>query len=147
MPDLSERRRRLARCACALTAASMIAAALPARASAAEFVLVNVSGVTIEQLYISPCGAQHWGPNHLSGTPVRSSRAYTVSNIDPGCYDIMVVLPPWNECIMAGASLPRGRGLAWTISKSTVTQAIFGDCGQLPNVVMGGRRPWVPPDR
>jgi len=128
-------------------AAAILAWAFPSSASASEFVLVNVSGVTIEQLYISPCGAQHWGPNHLSGTPVRSSRAYTVSNIVPGCYDVMVVLPPWNECIMAGAALPRGRGLAWTISKSTVTQAIFGDCGQLPNVVMGGRRPWIPPDR
>jgi len=144
---MSKRRSWAGTCAPSLLAAAILAWAFPSSASASEFVLVNVSGVTIEQLYISPCGAQHWGPNHLSGTPVRSSRAYTVSNIVPGCYDVMVVLPPWNECIMAGAALPRGRGLAWTISKSTVTQAIFGDCGQLPNVVMGGRRPWIPPDR
>ena len=51
----------------------------------------------------------------------------------------MVVLPPWHECIMAGAALQHG--LSWTISKSTVTQALFGDCSQSPNVVMGGRRP------
>jgi len=147
MSQMPDQRRFIGTCARALLAAVMMTCAWPGRASAAEFVLAHVSGVMIEQLYISPCGAQHWGPNHLAGTPVRSSRAYTVSNIDPGCYDIMVVLPPWNECIMAGASVARGRGLAWTISKSTVTQAIFGDCNQLPNVVMGGRRPWVPPDR
>src|SRR5690348_11824723 len=104
MPDKPERRSRFGRSVQAAIAAATVASALPGRAGASEFVLVNVSGVTIEQLYISPCGAQHWGPNHLSGTPVRSSRAYSVSNIEPGCYDIMVVLPPWNECIMAGAS-------------------------------------------
>jgi hypothetical protein len=114
-------------------------------AVSAEFVLVNTSGVTIDQLYISPCGGRHWGPNQLAGAPVMSSRAFSVSNIEPGCYDIMVVLPPWNECIMAGAALRHG--LAWTISKSTVTQAVFGDCAQLPNIVMGGRRPWLPNDR
>jgi hypothetical protein len=128
--------------------AALLAAALASltgqAASSAEFVLVNTSGVTIDRLYISPCGGRHWGPNQLAGAPVWSSRAFTVSNIEPGCYDIMVVLPPWNECIMAGAALRHG--LAWTISKSTVTQAVFGDCGQLPNVVMGGRRPWLTSD-
>jgi len=128
-----------------LTLAATLACVTPQAAVAAEFVLVNTSGVTIDQLYISPCGGRHWGPNQLAGAPVWSTRAFTVSNIEPGCYDIMVVLPPWNECIMAGAALRRG--LAWTISKSTVTQAIFGDCGQLPNVVMGGRRPWLPSER
>jgi hypothetical protein len=144
---MRERRNRLESCARGLLVAAILAAALPKPASASDFVLVNVSGVTIEQLYISPCAGEHWGHNQLAGAPVRSTRAFTVSNIEPGCYDIMVVLPPWNECIMAGAALARGRGLAWTINKSTVTQAIFGDCGQLPNVVLGGRRPWVPPEK
>ncbi len=123
------------------TVAAVLAFVTTQAARSAEFVLVNTSGVTIEHLYISPCAGRHWGPNQLAGAPVLSTRAFTVSNIDPGCYDIMVVLPPWNECIMAGAALRRG--LAWTISKSTVTQAVFGDCSLTPNIVMGGRRPWV----
>jgi hypothetical protein len=131
--------------ACSLAAAAILASVAPRTAISAEFVLVNTSGVTIDQLYISPCGGRHWGPNQLAGAPVWSTRAFTVSNIDPGCYDIMVVLPPWNECIMAGAALRRG--LAWTISKSTLTQAIFGDCSQSPNIVMGGRRPWITNER
>jgi hypothetical protein len=129
----------------AFTLAATLACVTPHAAVGAEFVMVNTSGVTIHQLYISPCGGQHWGPNQLAGAPVMSTRAFSVSNIEPGCYDIMVVLPPWNECIMAGAALRRG--LAWTISKSTVTQAVFGDCSMMPNVVMGGRRPWAPNDR
>jgi hypothetical protein len=128
-----------------LTLAATLACVTPQAVVSAEFVLVNTSGVTIDQLYISPCGGRHWGPNQLAGAPVWSTRAFTVSNIEPGCYDIMVVLPPWNECIMAGAVLRRG--LAWTISKSTVTQALFGDCSMTPNVVMGGRRPWLPSER
>jgi hypothetical protein len=128
-----------------LTLAAMLASAPLQAARAAEFVLVNSSGVTIDQLYISPCDGRHWGPNQLSGSPVRSTRAFTVSDIEPGCYDIMVVLPPWNECIMAGAELRRG--LAWTISKSTVTQAVFGDCSMMRNIVPGGRRPWMRNER
>ncbi len=134
------------RCAHSLTLAAILASvALPQVAVSAEFVLVNTSGVTIEQLYISPCGARHWGPNQLTGAPLWSTRAFTVSNIEPGCYDVMVVLPPWNECIMAGAALRRG--LAGSISKSTVTQALFGDCSQSPNIVLGGRRPWLTNER
>lgn len=114
-------------------------------ARSAEFVLVNTSGVTIEQLYISPCGSRDWGRNQLTGQPLWSTRAFSVSDITPGCYDIMVVLPSFNECIMAGASLRRG--LSWTISKSTLTQAIFGDCSQSPHIVLGGRRPYLTDDR
>ena len=123
-----------------LLLAAILAVAVPQAARPAEFVLVNTSGVTIDELYISPCGARHWGPNQLAGAPLWSTRAFSVSDIAPGCYDIMVILPYWRECIMAGASL-RG-GLSWTISKSTLTQAVFGDCSQSPNIVLGGRRPW-----
>ena len=128
-----------------LLLAAILAVAVPQAARAAEFVMVNASGVTIEELYISPCAGRHWGPNQLAGAPLWSTRAFAVADIAPGCYDIMVVLPPWRECIMAGASLRSG--LSWTISKSTLTQAIFGDCSQSPNIVVGGRRPWRYQDR
>jgi hypothetical protein len=123
-----------------LLLAATLAVAMPQGARSAEFVLVNTSGVTIDELYISPCAGRHWGPNQLAGAPLWSTRAFAVSDIAPGCYDIMVVLPYWRECIMAGASV--WSGLSWTISKSTLTQAIFGDCSQSPNIVLGGRRPW-----
>jgi hypothetical protein len=129
---------------CNLLSAVLVGLCLPQSAPAAEFVLVNTSGITIDRLYISPCTGAHWGPNQLAG-PLMSTRAFAVSNIAPGCYDVMVVLPPWNECILAGAALRSG--LSWTISKSTVTQAVFGDCSQSPNIVLGGRRPWLPNDR
>jgi hypothetical protein len=43
--------------------------------------------------------------------------------------------------------LLRGRGLTWTISESTRTQAILGDCSRTSNIVLGGRRPWLGPER
>jgi hypothetical protein len=113
----------------------------PAPPPPAEVVLVNLTGETIEQLYISPCGAHWWGPNQLSGAPLWSSRRFNISNIAPGCYDLMVVIPPWNECIISGAALRRG--MVWTITRSTVLQATFGDCNMTAGVALSGRRPWV----
>ena len=119
----------------------------PRPASASEFVLVNMSGETIDQLYISPCSGQHWGPNQLAGVRVLSSRSFNISKIDPGCYDIMVVLPPWNDCIMSGVALRPRAGWAWTITRSTVTQASFGDCAMTAGIASSGRRPWIPNER
>ena len=128
----------------------MLAAAIGATAASAgpsvppppaEVVLVNLTGQTIEQLYISPCGTHWWGPNQLAGAPLWSSRRFNISNIEPGCYDLMVVLPPWNECIISGAALRRG--MVWTITKSTVTQALFGDCNMTAGIASSGRRPWM----
>jgi hypothetical protein len=111
----------------------------------AEVVLVNLTGETIEQLYISPCGARWWGPNQLAGAPLWSSRRFNISNIEPGCYDLMVIIPPWNECIISGAALRRG--MVWKITRSTVVQSVFGDCNMTAGVASSGRRPWVWSDR
>jgi hypothetical protein len=146
-PAMRERTGLFGKCIPAVLALVVSAWGASQPARAAEFVLVNQSGVIIDELFISPCGKRHWGPNQLAGTAVMSTRAFSIANIDPGCYDIMVILPVGHECIMAGASLPQGRGLAWTISKSTLTQALFGDCSQAPNIVVGGRRPWQGPER
>jgi hypothetical protein len=128
-------------------AAAALAMAAPASARASEFVLVNLSGETIYQLYISPCSGQHWGPNQLEGARVLSSRSFNVSKIEPGCYDIMVVLPPWNDCIMSGVALRPGAGWAWTITRSTVNLASFGDCAMTAGIASSGRRPWIPNER
>jgi hypothetical protein len=145
--SVSRRRSLFRTCALLLGSSLVLAWGLPRPANGSEFVLVNESGVMLDQLYISPCGAWHWGPNQLAGTAVMSTRAFAISNLAPGCYDIMVILPVGHECIMAGASLARGRGLSWTINKSTLTHAIFDDCSQTSNIVMGGRRPYLPPER
>ena len=124
-----------------LLLAASLAASMPHAAVSAEFVLVNKSGVTLKELYISRCGAPHWGANQLVGAALWSSRSFTISKIEPGCYDVMVVLPPWNGCIAAGVALRRTT--AWTISWSTRVQASVDDCSSIANIASSGRRPWI----
>jgi hypothetical protein len=115
--------------------------ATPHAAVSAEFVLVNTSGVALKELYISRCNAPHWGVNQLVGVPLWSSRSFTVSNIEPGCYDVMVVLPPWNTCITTGLALRRTT--SWTISWATRVQASVDDCSRIAHIASEGRRPWI----
>ena len=125
--------------------AAMLAIFTPYGAVSAEFVLVNTSAATIDQLYISPCGGKHWGQNQLAGFPVWSSRSFTISNIPSGCYDIMVVLPPWNECIISGAALRQQ--MTWKITWSTITLAALGECSQVAHITSAGRRPFTANDQ
>src|ERR1700759_5414754 len=101
-------------------------------AHAANFVLVNTTGMTLDRLYISPCAGPHWGANQLAGSPGLSSRAFTISNLRPGCYDVMVVMPPWNECVVTGVAVLRS--VVWRVTWSTAFQSEFGDCSQTAHV-------------
>jgi hypothetical protein len=113
------------------------------RADAASVVLVNHSGYVINKLYISPCHVGQWGPNQLFGSPVESSRSIIVSDLAPGCYDLKVVLPPWNSCVLNGAAVYKD--FVWTITWSTVTESAFEDCSRTARTVPVVRRPWLPP--
>jgi hypothetical protein len=124
--------------------AALTIALATSQADAADFVLVNQSGLVVDQLYVSPCAGRHWGPNQLTGTLVETSRSFTISNLPPGCYDLKVVLPPWNSCIINGAAI--FKSLVWTITWSTVTESAFEDCSRTAHVVSGGRLPWLPYD-
>jgi hypothetical protein len=112
-------------------------------ANAAAVVLVNESGVVLEKLYISPCSAPHWGANQLAGAPLESSRSFTVSDLPPGCYDLKVVLPPWNSCVLNGAAV--FKSLVWRITWSTAIESTMEDCSRTAHIVSVGRLPWIPP--
>lgn len=124
---------------------AVIAALAAGPAQAADFVLVNKSGIVVNELYVSPCAGRHWGPNQLIGTALESSRSFTVSNLRPGCYDLRIILPPWNECTINGAAI--FRSLVWTISWSTATEASFANCSRIAHIVPSERRPWIPYNR
>jgi hypothetical protein len=114
-------------------------------AAAADFVLANETGLTINELYVSPCSGRHWGPNQLSGTYVESSRAFIVSNLQPGCYDLKVVMPPWNACIVNGVGI--FKSLVLRMTWSSYIESTFADCSRMAHMVPIGRRPWIPYDR
>lgn len=123
--------------------AAIVVTLAASRADAADVVLVNHSGYVINELYISPCSLDQWGPNQLYGTPVESSRSLVVSSLAPGCYDLKVVLPPWNSCVLNGAAVYKN--FVWTITWSTVTESAFEDCSRTARTVTVARRPWLPP--
>jgi hypothetical protein len=111
-------------------------------ASAAEFSVVNSSGVTLDHFYMVECSAPHWGANQLERYPIVHSRAYTVTHLAPGCYDMMVVLPGGNECAVAGVNVHGS--MAWVISRTTWVQARINACSSVSNFVSVASRPLQP---
>jgi len=111
-------------------------------AMAAEFSVVNSSGVTLDHFYMVPCAAPHWGANQLEKYPIVHSRVYTVTHLVPGCYDMMVVLPGGNECAVAGVKVHGS--MAWVISRSTWVQARVNACSSVSNFVSVASRPLQP---
>jgi hypothetical protein len=119
---------------------TVTAAILSSAANAAEFTIVNGSNTPLEHLYISPCGAAHWGPDQFTGA-LPPSRFLTVSSIVPGCYDIQFVVAPWNPCIIVGASLRRRE--VWKVTQWTVFGSQSGDCSHVANYVPARPHPWI----
>jgi hypothetical protein len=111
-------------------------------AKAADFTLVNSSGVTLDQLYIVPCWGAHWGTNQFVGYPIVNSRTYTVSDLTPGCYDLMIVLPIGNPCTIAGANIRNH--MTWVVTRTTLRQATLNACSSTNHFVSVGGRPWIP---
>jgi len=121
-------------------AASSFAACSPV--DAAEFSIVNASPVFLQHLYVSPCDARQWGPDQLA-EPLPPSRLATVSGLAPGCYDIQFIVAPWNNCVIAGASLRRRT--VWKVTQWTVFGSQSGDCSHIAGFVPTRPRPWAWP--
>jgi hypothetical protein len=109
-------------------------------ASAAELTIVNASDTPLEHLFVSPCGARQWGPDQLTDV-LPPSRLATVSRIAAGCYDVEIVVAPWNVCVIAGAALNRNQ--IWKITRWTVFGSQSGDCSHIAGYVPTHRQPWV----
>jgi len=104
----------------------------------AELGLVNKSDWWITTLQISHCGTGDWGPNQLD-TPLLPGRAFVVTNILPGCYDLRVSAPLFLDCVIGGAEM---RGFQeWTITSWTFTRSALGDCSHISRIVSAGSRP------
>ncbi|HLH10516.1 MAG TPA: hypothetical protein VKV77_01415 [Methylovirgula sp.] len=121
-------------------AALLMASSLPA--SSAELVLVNLSGSPIFEFYISPCWGPHWGTNQVYGSGVQPSRSFSIADLPPGCYDLRVVFPLGAECVVTGAWLRRYT--AWRVNWAMKEEALTNECVTTYNVILSGRRPWVP---
>jgi hypothetical protein len=118
------------------------AAASCGLAHSADLILINKSGEPVQQLFVAPCHHEFWGANQLTHAPLWSGRSFTISNIEPGCYDLMIEVPPWNSCIYSGTILNRTRSL--TITWSTLVQASTNDCFRPAHIVSAGKGRYIP---
>jgi hypothetical protein len=122
----------------ALLTALPLTSAESAPLRSAQFVLVNKSGRTIDQFYMSPCWARNWGNNQIADTPVWTSKTFTIKDIAPGCYNLMVVLPYGNRCVISGELIEGIK--AWTITQWTPFRAAAGGCSYIAHPVSAGER-------
>ena len=70
-------------------------------ASAAELQIVNTSGKAIHEFYLATSGDRSWGPDRLRQkrpSVIALGETYTIANVTPGAYQIMMVDADGSEC-------------------------------------------------
>jgi hypothetical protein len=93
-------------------ALSLTAAAAPA--FAADVVIVNESARTIEHVYVSSVRANQWGPDQLTNKVVVPHERFTLFGIQPGNYDLKLLMADKQECTIQDAHLSGDE--VWTIT-------------------------------
>jgi hypothetical protein len=70
-------------------------------ANAAELQIVNTSGKAIHEFYLAASGDRSWGPDRLRQkrqSVIALGETYTIANVAPGAYQIMLVDADGSEC-------------------------------------------------
>lgn len=86
-----------------LILAAAIALFPAGQAAAHDLDIVNKSRTSIHHLYLSPVKADEWGDDQLgdgSGDTVEPGDTFTLTEIDRGRYDVMLVADDGTECVV-----------------------------------------------
>src|SRR5262249_43658836 len=70
-------------------------------ANAAELQIVNTSGKAIHEFYLAASGDRSWGLDRLRQkrpSVIALGETYTIANVTPGAYQIMLVDADGSEC-------------------------------------------------
>ena len=70
--------------------------------------MLNQSGFTIHELYVSPSGSTQWGPDQLGNTIIQPGGQFTLTDIACGTYDVMMTDPYGGSCTVPSVSLCAG---------------------------------------
>ena len=95
-------------------------------ALALDLEIVNQSRTTIQHLYLSAAGERAWGDDQLGegeDDTIDPGDSYTVTDIEPGRYDLKLVARDGTTCIISDQRF--GTDKVWT-----VTEAMLDTCGQ-----------------
>ena len=109
----------------AFAASAALLATCPG-ARALDLELENRSKTSIQHLYLSAVGEKKWGDDQLgdgSDDTVDPGDSYTLSEIEPGRYDLKLVAGDGTECVIPNVRF--GDDKVWT-----VTEKMLDSCGK-----------------
>lgn len=76
--------------------------AAPTGTGPATLAIRNVSNESVMYIYMSPCSQTTWGPDLLGSNVLPRGSQFTLSNIQPGCWDL--------RCVDASGNYKEWRG-------------------------------------
>lgn len=76
----------------------------------------NASNETVYYIYMSPTSQSTWGPDLLGSNVLNVGQAFTLSNIQPGVWDIRVVDQSRNYKEWRQVNIQAGGGYTLTVS-------------------------------
>jgi len=88
----------------ALCAGAVLAFAASA-AIAADVEILNASDRVIEHVNISAVRSNQWGPDQLGNKVVPPGTRFTIYGIQPGHYDLRLLMKDGTQCIVEDAAL------------------------------------------
>src|SRR5437667_11906529 len=94
-----------------------------AQCSRYSLTLVNTSGYTIDEIYLSSSELDVWGQDLLGNRTLPSGSRFTITDIEPGEYDVKLVDQDGDSCKMRRQNV--FRNLSWGVSESWLLSCEF----------------------
>lgn len=97
---------------------------LMSTACAHELDIVNRSKTTVHHLYLSDSKDAEWGPDQFGNgnkDVVEPGETFTLTDIEPGRYDVKVVAADGTECVIENVRIAESK--EWVI-----TESMLDDC-------------------
>ena len=88
---------------------------VPAVALAATVEFVNQSSWDIHEIYLSPTSESDWGDDYLDDDILTKGDQLTITDIEPGSWDVMVVDEDGDKCVIEAVKFKRSDRDRWVI--------------------------------
>ena len=86
-----------------------------------RFTISNQTKFVVDEVRLSPGGANNWGPDYTGNNVMKPGQAITIPDLVPGNYDVKFVDDNGHSCILK--SIPVFSEMSWNI-----TSAWIGSC-------------------
>ena len=87
----------------------------PAVAMAATGEFVNQSSWDIYEIYLSPSNQKTWGEDYLESDVLTKGDSLTITDVDAGTWDVMVVDEDGDKCVVEGVKFNKRDKDRWVI--------------------------------